>query len=195
MNRIIIVVLLAFCVTGFAQQNSPSDITLEDQFQTLRSQAEVVESFRMLKAYQVENFWKSIQDTLRQKDEALLAVQKQIALHDAERAALQAQIDTKESTLADLEFAGTHIAVWNRHINKGKFTKSVGIAFLALMVLSGVAFFFCKVSYQDARESRSLYNDVRDEYEAYKQRMVEKEVKLLRELQDYRNRMVELKSA
>jgi hypothetical protein len=195
MNRIVTIVLLAFCVTGFAQENSPANVTLEDQFQMLRSQVEVVESFRMLKAYQVENFWKSVKDTIRQKDEALFAVQKQIALHAAERSALQAQIDTKESTLADLEFAGTHIAVWNWHINKEKFTKSVGIAFLALIVLSSVAFFFCKVSHQDARESRSLYNDVRDDYEAYKQRMVEKEVKLLRELQDYRNRMVELKSA
>jgi hypothetical protein len=195
MNRIVTIVLLAFCVTGFARENSPSDITLQDQFQTLRSQAEVVESFRMLKAYQVENFWKSVQDTIRQKDAALLAVQKQIALHAAERNALQAQIDTKESTLADLKFAGTHIAVWNWHINKGKFTKSVGIGFIALIVLSGVAFIFCKVSYQNARESRTLYNDVRDDYEAYKQRMVEKEVKLLRELQDYRNRLVELKSA
>lgn len=195
MNRIVTVVLLAFCVTGFAQQNSPADITLEDQFQTLRSQAEVIESFRMLKAYQVENFWKSVQDTIRQKDEALLAVQKQISLHEAERKALQAQLDTKESTLADLEFAGSHISVWNWDINKGTFTKSVGIGLLLIIGLAGGAFFFCKASHQDARESRSLYNDVRDEYETYKQRMVEKEIKLLRELQDYRNRMVELKSA
>lgn len=195
MNRIVTVVLLAICVSGFARQNSPTNITLEDQFQTLRSQAEVIESFRMLKAYQVENFWKSVQDTLRQKDEALLVVQKQIDQHAAERKALQAQIDTKESTLADMEFAGSHIAIWNWHINKGTFTKSVGIGFLVLLAVAGVAFFFCKVSYQDASESRALYNDVRDEYETYKQRMVEKEVKLLRELQDYRNRMVELKSA
>jgi len=195
MNRIFTIVMLAICVTGFARENSPAKETLEDQFQVLRSQSEVVESFRMLKAYQVENFWKSVKDSIRKKEEVLIALKSQIASHAAERNALQAKLDVKESTLADLEFAGSHIAVVNWNINKGSFIKSVGIGFLALMVLSGVAFFFCKMSYQDAHESRSLYNDVRTEYETYKQRMVEKEVKLLRELQDYRNRMVELKSA
>jgi hypothetical protein len=52
-----------------------------------------------------------------------------------------------------------------------------------------------KISHRTASDSRNLYDEVSKEFAAYKHKMVEKEVKLLRELQDHRNRLRELKSA
>ncbi|RZK72443.1 MAG: hypothetical protein EOO92_19835, partial [Pedobacter sp.] len=47
-------------------------------------------------------------------------------------------------------------------------------------------------SITEAKHRTQLYNEVADEYQAYKAKSVEKERKLARELQDERNKLDEL---
>lgn len=187
-------VMLAACSGLFANEPQPGP-ELSEQFQAVRQQAEVVDGFRMLKAYQVENFWKSVQDTLRLKDEAFRQATTQIVSRDKEIKALNAAMEQKDASVEDMEFASTHISVLGLDLTKSAFTRTVFITMLVLLALIGVAFWGFKVSFRTARESRSLYDEVCRDFDAYKHRMVEKEVKLLRELQDHRNRLTELKSA
>lgn len=188
-------VLLVSVVTLFALEPESVQPTLSQQFQAVREQAEVIESFRMLKAYQVENLWKSVQDTLRSKDEAYAAIKNQVSIRESEIKTLQGTIDQKEASVEEMEFAGSHITVLGMDVNKSSFKTFVFVTGSILLILMGLSLWAFKMSYGNARESRSLYDEVRQEFDNYKHRMVEKEVKLLRELQDYRNRVSELKSA
>ena len=186
---------LVFSLTLFANTPNQDKPTLSQQFQVVREQAEVIESFRMLKAYQVENFWKSVQDTLKQTQEATSELKASLVNKDKEIKALNNTIHQQEMAAADVEFASTHIAVLGMDVSKSSFKKTVAITFIVLLLLAGLALWAFRVSYQSTRESRSLYDEVSAEFDAYKHRMVEKEVKLLRELQDHRNKMMELQSA
>lgn len=188
-------VLLVFVVTVFAVNPESGQPTLSQQFQDVREQAEVIGSFRMLKAYQVENLWKSVEDTLRSKDEAYAAINNQVSIREGEIKTLQATIDQKEASVEEMEFAGSHITVLGWDVSKSSFTTAVFITVISLLVLMGLSLAAFKMSYGNARESKSLYDEVYLEFETYKHKMVEKEVKLLRELQDYRNQVSELKSA
>jgi hypothetical protein len=188
-------VLLVYVVSGFAYEDGNEQPTLSQQFQTVRDQAEIVESYRMLKAYQVENLWKSVMDTIRQKDVLIAQVNSSIPAFEKEIHSLRNTLQQKESAVADMEFAGTHITVFGWDLSKAGFINLVVITFLVVLTLAAIAFWAFRVSYQTAHESRRLYDDVCKEFDAYKHKVVEKEVKLLRELQDYRNRMMELKSA
>ncbi len=187
-------VLLVNVGSGLANVDSEQP-TLVDQFKAVREQAEVIESYRMLKAYQVENLWKSVMDTLRQKDEIIAQVNASIPVYKEEISVLRNTLQQKDANVAEMEFAGTHITVWGIDFSKPGFVKLVVIAMLVILTLASLAFWAFKVSFQSTRESRKLYDEVCKEFDAYKHRMVEKEIKLLRELQDYRNRIMESKSA
>lgn len=187
-------VLLVNVGSGLANGGSERP-TLADQFKAVREQAEVFESYRMLKAYQVENLWKSVMDTLRQKDEIIAQVHASIPVYEEEISLLRNTLQQKDAHVAAMEFAGTHITVWGIDFSKSGFVKLVMITMLVILSLASLAFWAFKVSFQSTQESRKLYDEVYKEFDTYKHKMVEKEVKLLRELQDYRNRIMELKSA
>jgi uncharacterized small protein (DUF1192 family) len=191
-------VLLAFVGSVSATTDPGSEKpTLAQQFEAVREQAEVIESFRMLKAYQVENFWKAVQDTLRQKDASLAEIKERMAASEGEIESLKSTMQQKEAAVSEMEFAGTHITVLGMDVTKAGFVRTVFLGGGALVVLIGLGLWAFRLSYRTASESRSLYDEVCREFETYKHRVVEKEVKLLRELQDHRNRLMEkeLKSA
>jgi hypothetical protein len=135
-----------------------------------------------------------VMDTIRQKDALIAQVNSSIPEFENEIHSLRNTLQQKESAVADMEFAGTHITVFGWDLSKASFINLVVITLLIVLTLAAIAFWAFRVSYQTALESRKLYDDVCREFDSYKHKVVEKEVKLLRELQDYRNRMMELKS-
>lgn len=196
MNRIIATTLfMMVCATLLANEPGQQKPGLAQQMQGIREQSQFVEPFRMVKAYQVENFWKAVQDTLREKDEALLAIQNRVAGFESEIARLQSTIDQKEVSVQDMQFAATHISFMGMNIEKGKFIWMVVVILCSMLALTVIAFFAFRVSLRSASEARNLYDELSHDFDTYKRNTVEKEVKLYRELQDYRNRLTELKSA
>jgi len=196
MSRLIAATLfLMLSGTLLADDPGQQKPDLAQQIQTIREQSQFIEPFRMVKAYQVENFWKAVQDTLREKDEALAAVQNRIAGFEGEITKLRTTIDQKEGSVQEMEFAATHIAFLGADIEKGKFKWIVGATFLAMLTLTAIAFLAFRISLRSSVETRNLYDEVSREFDTYKRNTVEKEVKLYRELQDYRNRIMELRSA
>jgi hypothetical protein len=187
--------LLALCSALYASDPSSGKPTLVQQYQNLREQSELIESFRMLRTYQVENFWKSVQDTLRAKDQAMASVNERISGYESQLAGMHAALEKQQAAVSEMEFAGEHITFLGIDFAKATFTSVAVITVLSLVALTILAFLACRSAYNTYRETKSLYDDVSREFEAYKHRVVEKEVKLLRELQDYRNRIVELRSA
>ncbi|MBX2970146.1 MAG: hypothetical protein KF803_12310 [Cyclobacteriaceae bacterium] len=195
MNKALLFLFLFGLSTAWANEPEQKKPDLHQQFQGIRDNSEFIDPFRMVRAYQVENFWKAVQDTLREKDEHLLAAQQKIAAVEGEVVSLKNTIKEKDSSVEEMAFAGSHIAFLGWDFSKASFiwiAVSVTIGLIVLMVLLFIAF---RTALQAARESRNLYNEVSNEFDTYKRNTVEKEVKLYRELQDYRNRLSELKSA
>lgn len=195
MTRILTAALLLMFYVGMANEPGQQKPSLAQQIQSIREQSQFVEPFRMVKAYQVENFWKAVQDTLREKNDALVAVQKRSAGFEGEIAKLQSTITQKEGAVQEMQFAATHISFIGMDIEKAKFIWMVAAILTGLLVLAFLAFLAFRVSLRSAAESRMLYDELSRDFDTYKRNTVEKEVKLYRELQDYRNRLTELKSA
>ncbi len=195
MNNVLTFLFLLGITSTLANEPQQKQSSLQQQFQSIRDNAEFIDPFRMVRAYQVENFWKAVQDTLREKDEALVVAQKKISIVEGEVVSLMNTIKEKDSSVEEMAFAGSHIAflVWD--IPKARFIWIMVSVSVILIVLMAILFLAFQTSLRAARESRNLYNEVSNEFDTYKRNTVEKEVKLYRELQDYRNRLSELRSA
>ncbi|MBL7845149.1 MAG: hypothetical protein JNK44_14890 [Cyclobacteriaceae bacterium] len=195
MNKVLTFLILLGITPVLASEPEQKQPSLQQQFQGIRDNSEFIEPFRMVRAYQVENFWKAVQDTLREMDKALVVANQKISAVESEVALLKNTISEKDSSVEEMAFAGSHIAFMGWDIPKTKFIWIVVSVSAGLLAFMAILFFAFRTALQAARESRNLYNEVSNEFDTYKRNTVEKEVKLYRELQDYRNRLTELKSA
>lgn len=186
----------AYCVNEPAQvPPAPAPLTLQDQYNNLKSDLEVIDGFRMIKMYTMDKFWVSVMDSLRAQQAKLQETNNTIASQQAEIKALQSTVKTVKNEKESLQAGVESIQVFGNTYSKAGFVTVAIAVTIGLLVLAGVLFSFGRISYFTAREQRKLNETIYQEFEAYKHQAVEKQIKLARELQDYRNRMASLKTA
>ncbi|MDL5047942.1 hypothetical protein QQ054_18155 [Oscillatoria amoena NRMC-F 0135] len=186
--------LLAYVLPALSNDGlKPS--SLSQQYQNLVSNLEVVEGYRMIKAYEVDRFWRSVSDSLRSEQSRISGLVKANAGLTDEVARLKEVIDQKNTATSELEFAGKHITVLRRDFKKQAFIMVVAGLVSLLLAAIGLLIYFGKAAYITAAEARKLYEEQCREFEQYRHNAIEKQIKISRELQDFRNRQMELRSA
>lgn len=196
--RVIIPLLVLVALNYAAYPNEPARGGaghLAQQYQILQSGAEVVEGYRMLKAYEVDRFWRVIADSLKEGRAVLAESKQQNKLFQEKIKELTGEIHNKEKVNAELLFAGKHITVFGKDLKKSAFITLVFITTGILLTCIVALLVMGKVNYNACREARKLYEDLYAEFDQYRHGAVERQIKLSRELQDYRNRQVDLRSA
>ena len=194
----VLICLVAFFSGSFAQNLQPEPTgpqTLRQQYATLKSDLDVINGFRMVKLYEMDQLWRVVEDSLKTKRAAInegLAVAKQQV---AEIDNLKVQVAKTESEKQELTGRVADINVFGASVSKTGFVTFATCLVLGLLVLAGILFVISKMAYKASRESKRVSDEVYKEFEDYKHVAVEKSIKLSRELQSMKNRMAELKIA
>lgn len=193
---LLLFVLLAF--VQYAYSNDPTKVgigQLQQQYQNLLQNAEVIEGYRMLKVYEVDRFWRTVIDSVKESKTALAEAKKENELLHNEIKTMTGSLEQKTAANEELVFNGRHIAVFGQNLKKSAF---ITIALSTTAILLGCIVFLIvlgRVNSRACQEARKLYNDLYAEFDQYRHAAVERQIKLSRELQDYRNRQMDLKSA
>lgn len=169
--------------------------TLQEQYIGLKSEQEVIDGYRMVKLYVMDQFWKTVQDSLQ----AQRASVRTSALHSAAQAkeieSLKVSLAKVEKSKEELVVGVDNIVVMGKAYPKEGFVTVVSFVILGLVVLAVLLFVASRASLITTRELRKLNETMYNEFEVYKHQAVEKQIKLSRELQDYRNRMADLRAS
>jgi short subunit fatty acids transporter len=113
----------------------------------------------------------------------------------SEIAKLKVSLAKVESEKAALALKVDNILVFGKPYSKSGFITFATSVVIALAILIVVLLLMYRMTFRSAREIKTLNEELHKEFDDYKHMAVEKEIKLSRELQNYRNRMSELKSA
>lgn len=195
---VVLLCLVAFISGSFAQNPQPVPTgpqTLRQQYATLKSDLDVINGFRMVKLYEMDQLWKVVEDSLKVKRAAIgegVALAKQQA---TEIEALKAQVVKTESEKQELVSGVTNLSAYGITFSKGGFVTLATSVIIGLVVLSAVLFLISRMAIKSSRESKKVSDELYKEFEDYKHQAVEKNIKLSRELQNMKNRMAELKIA
>lgn len=193
-----LICLVAFSFVSFAQttESVPTGPqSLRQQYATLKSDLDVINGFRMVKLYEMDQLWRVVEDSLKTKRAAInvgLAIAQEQAV---EIDKLKAQIVKTESEKQGLVSGVANINVFGMSFSKAGFVTFATCLVVALIVLAGVLFVISKMAYKSSRDNKKVSDEVYKEFEDYKHQAVEKSIKLSRELQSLKNRMAELKIA
>ena len=188
-NQFLLVLSLAVCLFfGFTVQAQ----TINEQFKTVVDGSNNYQEYKVIKQTQIKQLWSNVVDSLKRKDAKYLEISQQI---NNQKAALQKQktdLANKENSLQQTLNSANEISLLGIFtIEKGSYKLLMWSLVLILAILVGVFYFSSFAARKEAKYRIKLFEEVQEEYKAYKTKANENEKKLARALQDERNKIAE----
>jgi hypothetical protein len=176
-------------VTIQAQQPEP----LTKGFYQMKDKAQTFKDYKVIKETVLISFWKSVEDTLSLTKQGIKEAKEEIASLKKQMTEVQIAAQQKEAEVAEIIFDSNHITVLGVSFHKAAFIALVGIVLASFTGLLMLLFTRAQLLSRSLKEKSEILLIQGSEFEEYKHRAVEKQMKLSRELQNERNKLTELK--
>jgi len=170
-----------------------TDPSLNGQYKFMLSRTRTsADGYKMVAGYRLDQLWKSVADTLKKERAEKKSIQQKLTEQEKTVNYLKTEISGKEASLTENTNKVNEIGFIGIPFEKGTYNiivwSIIGALALALIIVIARS----GKSISEAKHRTQLYNEVAEEYQAYKSKSVEKERKLARELQDERNKLDDL---
>lgn len=192
--KILITFLLCVSATGdiFAQKEeekgSLNSGTIESQFDYLYKKSGKYQEYRVIKTNNLFKFKNNITDTLKLNRKKYLESQNIIASQKANIDSLNVKLETTKGNLTAVTEEKDSIKLLGIPMSKAGYNT---ILWSIIAALTGLLLFFIgkfKRSNAITIDAKKAKAEIEEEYEGHRQRSIEREQKLRRELQDELNK-------
>jgi uncharacterized protein YlxW (UPF0749 family) len=170
------------------------DPSLQGQYQLMLSKSKTLYGNKLINPFRLSQFWKNVRDTIRTERSRSLAAQKKIETLEKGVSGLKSEISGTESSLAATNARMDQITFLGMAFSKSSYNTTVWTIIIVLALALTIVFLRSAKSVQEAKYRSGLYEEISQEFQAYKVKANDKEKKLARELQDERNKIDELKN-
>jgi len=191
-------IVLVFFITNakaqFKTDSTSADPSINGQYKLLLSKSRTLDGYKMINPYRLNTFWKSVQDTLTTSKRQLSNAKKEISGYKSEIRNLKQHISGTENSLASSNAKINEISLLGISFTKGNYNLIVWGLILILTLALVIVILRSARNIHEARYRSTLYEEISQEYQAYKVKANEKEKKLARELQDERNKLEEFRN-
>lgn len=185
--------IFTFCLISFvakAQNTEP----LTQSFNTIKDKAQTFKDYKVIKQTTLDAFWKTVEDSLAKQRLAIKQQQAEINSFNARMDQQKVEIAKREAAAAEMEFDSEHITVAGIAMHKAAFISVFFISLAILVSLMVLSFIRSQLLSRSLKEKVEAMLILTSEFEEYKHRALEKQMKISRELQDERNRKAELRT-
>jgi hypothetical protein len=186
---VVICLVISFSIQA---QQAVSDLDmplpLDQRYYLMKTKAQSYQDFKVIKENALDGFWKITKDSIRRSKDDLRAARTKIVQLENDVKMSQDSLKHRELSVSGIVFDSQHINVLGIPFTKSAFLTMITIVLvilgLLLLVLSGTL----KLTRSSLRERSDVVDSIQREFEEYKRKALDKETKILRQLQDERNR-------
>jgi hypothetical protein len=162
--------------------------TLDDRFSLVKAKSQSFQDYKVIKEFVLEGFWKITKDSVNKGKASLREAKAKIAQLENDVQVAKDNLKQKEASIEGITYDSTHISVIGIPFTKSAFIILVTVVVvglvLALLALLGALRFT-----RSSMKERALTVDLlTKEFDEYKKKALDKETKILRQLQDERNK-------
>lgn len=190
--------ILAGCFHSFAQESAIDSLNIEktiiDQFNDVVDKSGNYQDYKVIKKSELNTFRDQLSQTKSAFEEEIAILKQNLASQEKEIENLANQLKITQENLTKSEEASDSIQLFGANLNKTAYQTgvfaSLGILILGLIILS-VKF---KSNNETTNEAKEALASTNAEFEAYKQKALETQQKLGRQLQDEKNKVNKLKA-
>lgn len=168
------------------------DPSLKGQYEFMLSRSKTLNGYKLVNPNRLSILWKNAGDSLRNERRQLSTAKQKIAEQEKNIATLNKQITGTESSLASSQARLDEISFLGIPFSKSTYNMIVWTLIIILTLALVIVILRSAKHIHEAKYRSGLYEEIAQEYQAYKVKANEKEKKLARELQDERNKLDEL---
>jgi uncharacterized protein HemX len=174
--------------------SAKADPSLRGQYEFMLSKSKTLNTYKLINPYRLSSFYKSVTDSIRKERNTYKMANAKVAEQAKIITELNNQIKGNEDSIASSNSKVNEISFLGISFAKGTYNTIVWTLIIVLAL--GFAFVTIRSAKHthEAKYRTGLYEEISQEYQAYKVKANEKEKKLARELQDERNKLDEYRS-
>jgi hypothetical protein len=162
---------------------------LKERFEIMKEKAESYNDYKVIKNTILDGVWKISMDSIAKLKGDLRTANTTITKLNGEIKGAADKVTAAQTSLEESTYERTHMNVFGLHIAKGVFviTSLVVVAALIIALLTALSTF--NVLRRSNREKELTIHGIMSEFDAFRKKALEKEVKISRELQSERNKL------
>ncbi|HET6244079.1 MAG: tRNA (guanine-N1)-methyltransferase [Bacteroidetes bacterium] len=190
-NYILLLAVLFVCPSVFGQNNAKESLesgTLSSQFNYMINNSNRYMDFKVIKMAWLEKYSSNVSDSLNLLRNEILGAQNRLLVQVNEIEVLNTQLKNLSDDLTSIENEKNSIELLGLQIDKNKYINTLWTLLAVLIILLIVFIFRFRRSNLLTLESKNLLAEIREEFDGYRKRALEKEQKLGRELQNELNK-------
>ncbi len=192
--------LLIFIVgTLYSQsvQKSIEDkkLNLNERYQAMKSGSQTFKDYKVIKEVVLDEVWRITNDSFKIQAIRLSEANSQIAIMQEEMKSIHKAMQEQEAAVKDVVYDSTHISVVGVPVAKGLFLLLTAAIIGALAFVVSICFARVKMMNSLVKEKTLIADSITNEFEEFKKKAMEKQIKLSRELQDERNKLQDYRKA
>lgn len=174
-----------------AQSNEAleGDFNLRERFEVMKDKAESYNDYKVIKNTILNGVWKISMDSIAKAKADLRAANATIAKLNGEIQGAAEKVKAAETTMAQSAHERTHMNVFGMAVAKGVFVTTSLVIIAALIIALLTVFSTFSVLRRSNREKELTIHGIMSEFDAFRKKALEKEVKISRELQSERNKL------
>lgn len=187
----LVLALTGVCLFNLQAEEMPEQ-SLPDQYRKMVDQSNTYNEYRVIKSVHVEGFFKVLKDSLGQIQQDIAALRSTISDKEQEIVSLKQELSDIREYMALSESEKVNLTVLGMEVNKNRFVFLFWVSLISLISILGFVVFKFKESHKVTSKTMRDFEELNNEFLDYKQRSIEKERKLRRELQTERNVLEEM---
>jgi hypothetical protein len=197
MKLLFSLLLTLFVSQSFAQSAAKAiedpNLTLKERYQVMKENSQTYGEYKVIKEFILDGFWKLNRDSTAKQQALLNESNSQIATLKTELLATQNDLKAQQASVEEILFDSKHISVIGIPFTKGAFLAITTIIIAGLSLVVVFAFTRMKIVNTGMKEKTLITHTITQEFEEYKHKALDKQTKLSRELQNERNKLMEMR--
>jgi len=163
-------------------------LTLDQRFVLMKSKGQSYQDYKVVKEVVLDGVWKITKDSIGKIKTDLHAANAKIAQLQNDVKISKDNYTQKEASVADITFDSTHITVLGIPFSKGAFIGLIAVTLVVLIIALLAVIGTLKYIRTSLKEKTAIVDMINNEFDEYKRKALDKESKILRQLQDERNK-------
>lgn len=197
MKHTTLLLICVFAMTGAVAQSATDALkndnqTLRERYLLMKTKSSNYQEYKVIKENTLDGWFRIVTDTIQAKQALVRAANLKVADLEKQLAANNDQLVAKEASMKGILHESSHISVIGIDFDKGVFKGIVGALVVILALAMAVILYSFKSLQRNLKEKAELATTIGSEYEEYKRKAMDKQTKLSRELQNERNKLMEL---
>jgi len=163
-------------------------LTLDQRFQLMKSKGQSYNDYKVIKELVLDGVWKITKDSIGKIKTNLNEATAKIAQLENDVKVAKDNFARKEASVAEITFDSSHITVLGIPFAKSVFIGTVTGIVIALVIGLLAVWGTLKYTRTSLKEKTAIVDMINNEFDEYKRKALDKESKILRQLQDERNK-------